>query len=169
MPWLNIRRRRSSKDLLVSFCVHHLLLDLCLRLVCFPSKDSLEKTKFPFASGFPLEIASGLEMSHVFLSPFGSRSPSGTDLCRPSVRCHSLYELICVPTPLCLETHDSLVSSITSDSNIHFSSTTDFPEIWGERFDGDIPFRAGVCFLKRERKCVDLEEKGGEVGRILEE
>ena len=30
--------------------------------VCFPSETSLEKTKFPFASGYQLEIASGLAM-----------------------------------------------------------------------------------------------------------
>lgn len=45
-----------------SFCVGHLQLGwgLPLRVVCVASETPLRKTIFPFASGYRLEIASGL-------------------------------------------------------------------------------------------------------------
>lgn len=56
--------------------------------------------------------------------------------------CLSLCKFICVPILLCLDSLESLESSILS--GLYFlssSSSIGFPEPWGERFDGDSPFR----------------------------
>ena len=61
--------------LVSSFCVRHLLLGSMATMVptlksgLLPSETSLNKTNFSFASGYQSEIASGLGLQHVPMSP----------------------------------------------------------------------------------------------------
>ena len=77
----------SFEDLLA---IYSWAYSLPLRVVCFPSETPLEKTKFSFASGYQLEIASGLGMGRVSTSPLSTGTPSGLDPCRECTFCQSL-------------------------------------------------------------------------------
>lgn len=77
---------------------------LPLRVLCILSATSLQKTNLPFSffffllpfsSGYPLEIAYGLGIRLVSVSPLSTGTPLGPDLCRPCARGHSLCELMC--------------------------------------------------------------------------
>ena len=83
----------------------------------------MEKTILFFASGYQLEIASGLGIGFVCHSPLSAGSPSGPDLSRPCACFHILCEFIYALVLLWLEGRVSLSS--------------------GERdgFNGDSPFR----------------------------
>lgn len=80
-----------------------------------------KKRNFHLASGYKLEIASGLGMGHLSTCPFCSRTPSGAHLCRPCARCLSLCESVCAPGLLCLERLVLLVSPISSGSYAIYS------------------------------------------------
>ena len=70
-----------------------------------------------------------------------SETPSVLDLYRPFVCCHHLYEFICDPVLLCMWGIISLVPNIPNESyNLSVFSSANFPELWVEKFDGDIPF-----------------------------
>lgn len=61
---------------------------------------------------------------------------------RPCANCHSLYEFICASVLLCLEDLVYKVPSIHSGSyNLSTPSSIEFPEVWEEGSDEDIPFR----------------------------
>lgn len=72
--------------------------------------------------------------------PFTSQTPYGPGPCSPCSCCLSLHEFICTAIMICL---GSFVLSIPYDSSIlSASSSTEFPESWGEEFDRGISFRA---------------------------
>lgn len=75
------------------FCwLHCWACSLSLGVVHFPSETPLGKSKFPFASGFQVELASGLGMRTcvpLLLSALGPTS-CGADLCRLWACCLSL-------------------------------------------------------------------------------
>lgn len=105
------------------------------------SETLLEKTSFSFANGYQSEITSDLGWGLCSL-PLSVLGPSGLDLCRRCVCCHSLYELIRTLVLLCSEGFVSLVSAMPTDSHNHFaSSSAVLLELRGEGFDGAIPVR----------------------------
>lgn len=81
------------------------------------------RSKSPFASGYPLEIASWLMLGVEcwLLSALApNASPSSAEPCRPCVYRHSLCGFIRVPALLCLEGLYSFLSSIPSHTLILF-------------------------------------------------
>lgn len=61
---MTLRDEEPSKMPFSSFSDDHLLLDMQPSLKCsfFPQWDSLEETKLSSASGYQLEVASGLQI-----------------------------------------------------------------------------------------------------------
>ena len=102
-----------------------------LRIASFPSETPLEKTKCSFASGYQLEIASGLGMEVCAHFSFKLWDP----ICYRSLS--SYKHQSCAFKGLVF-----LVSSNPSSSYIlSVSSSEGFPEPQREGFDGDILFR----------------------------
>ena len=102
----------------------------------FSQWNSLEKnsTDCNFLS---IGSSFGVKDGFVFTT-FSYRSSSDIAMCRALACCQSLYECICVPTLLCLEGFDFLVSSIFYGTYIPFvSSSTEFPEPWHEKFKSE--------------------------------
>jgi hypothetical protein len=79
--------------------VDHLLLGITLplKVVCFSNETALEKTKISFASGYQLEIASGLEMETCVHFSVHQEEPFGAEQGRPCVYCLSHHEFIWAP------------------------------------------------------------------------
>lgn len=98
----------------ISYCVCFLLViywwayTLPIRVACFPSESPLEETRFLFARGYLLKIASGVHFSFQLLDPIWYR-PTQT-LCMLV-----LWVNICVD-PVDFEGLIFLVSSIPSGS-----------------------------------------------------
>jgi hypothetical protein len=107
----------------------------------FPIETPLGETKFPFASGYQLEIASRLEMWVCsLLSAVGNhllQTHSGP------VHATSVSVPLHVHGHVGLEGLAFLVFSIPSENDIHiFCVSLGFPEPYGERFGGDKLFKA---------------------------
>ena len=95
---------------------------LPLKVVYFPSENRLKKSKFPFVSSYPLEIASWLMLGVEcrLLSALAPTASPSAEPCRPCVRYHNFCEFIRVPALLCLEGLYSFLSSIPSHTLILF-------------------------------------------------
>jgi hypothetical protein len=99
-----------------------------------------------------MEIVSWLGMGVCVTSSFRSRTPTGADACRPCACCLRLCEFRSAPALLCLEGIDLLMSSLSCGSySFSIFSSTEFPETWGERFEGDISFRAECVKISQSR------------------
>lgn len=95
----NLTRQIPSKGTVEFDCVGHLLLGThgpALRVLGSTSKSPVENTDFSSASGYPLDIASGLGICLMSISPstgtlygtdaaaLGMQSVSGTCMCEPA-------------------------------------------------------------------------------------
>ena len=74
----------------------YLTWDLPLRVFCKPSETLPKQTNFPFASGYPLETASGVVMGACVHFHSHRCNPSDSEPCSTSACCCSLYEPCCV-------------------------------------------------------------------------
>lgn len=94
---------------------------------CFPCEILLEEIKFSVANGYKLQLASEIEMGHVFTSD-SSTSRKAKDL---HLLPQSLTGLMCI--------------SPVDSRSLFLSSSSGFPDPLEEEFDGDILFRS-ECF-----------------------
>lgn len=123
----------------------------------FPSEIPLKKTKFFFASGYQLEIASESGMGgHVSTPSFSSRTLAGW--CRTVQTLGMLPWLLwfhmCMVL-LCLEGPVSLVSSNHTDSDtLSASSSAELSDPWQKGFNGDIPFLAEFSNISHSAYCL---------------
>ena len=81
-----------------------------------PSDSPSEKTDFPFASRYQLQVAFWFGWFGCSLFPLSAEIPSDLGLCRSCVFSLSLCEYICASILLGLEDPVSLDSFITSNS-----------------------------------------------------
>lgn len=104
-----MRKKKSSKIPLSSFCVghlscvSHLLLSMgpALKYDIYTQWDAIGKTNFSFARGCQLEIASYFGMGAVLPFPSQDRGSVWVGLCRPCAGCHhNLHEIAQIWNPL---------------------------------------------------------------------
>ena len=103
---------------------------------------SLEETKFPFVSGYQLEIASGADMGRVSIS-FSSRAHI-SETCEVPVQAATVSVCSHVHWSCCCRGPYFLVSSVPSGYyTLSVTSSKVFPESSGGRgwYEADIPFR----------------------------
>lgn len=110
------------------FCVNSWKWGMSWSVVDIHIDTSLDKTDFPFGSGYQLQIVSLFCTRPCVQFPISVASPSGLNLFRAYTCCHGLCGFICISL-IVSGKPVSVGSSITFDSyRLSTSSSTEFPE-----------------------------------------
>lgn len=132
-------------------CIHFLLAIYCwlcrllLRVVCFLSETSLDKTKFVLANGVFIHWRL-FWLSNGDTSPFSSKVPSSAEPCRSCAYCFSLCDFLWA-------FHIDLEAFVFSIQPPLTPSAFSSPGRPREGLDDDIPFKSGYSNVSLSVKC----------------